>query len=99
MLPPANTVKIDSKMHKGLNINSWWDYDFTKATEKSMSFEFAKSETRRLFEQAIHTANDFRCSGKEATCQVEWTQVPITSMRVQTCWIDYSTFTCGFDMR
>ena len=51
MLPPANTVKINSKS-TFVEHNSWWDYDFTK-TDDSMSFKFAQSETKRLFEQAV----------------------------------------------
>ncbi|MEO6302334.1 MAG: asparagine synthetase B, partial [Bacteroidia bacterium] len=51
MIPPANTIEID-KDFKQLIHNSWWDYDFSK-TEESMSFEDAKDETLRLFQQAV----------------------------------------------
>ena len=51
MLPPANSVKINCESDSIIH-HSWWDYDFTK-TDESMSFEFAQSETKRLFEQAV----------------------------------------------
>lgn len=50
MLPPANTVRINTDtplLHK-----SWWDYDFTEPDEK-ISFEDATAETERLLTKAV----------------------------------------------
>jgi asparagine synthase (glutamine-hydrolysing) len=51
MLPPANTVKIDSSSTYVKHI-SWWDYNFTEP-DNSMSFEDARAETERLFRRAV----------------------------------------------
>ncbi len=51
MLPPANTVKIDSSI-SFVKHNSWWDYDFSKPDE-SMSFEDAKIGTEKLLINAV----------------------------------------------
>ena len=52
MLPPANTVKID-RSSTYVKHNSWWDFDFSN-TDENMTFEFAESETKRLFKQAVN---------------------------------------------
>jgi asparagine synthase (glutamine-hydrolysing) len=51
MLPPANTIRIDSST-KEIEHQSWWDYDFSQVDE-SMTFEEAKEETTRLLRQAV----------------------------------------------
>lgn len=51
MLPPANTVSIDSSTHF-VKHHSWWDYDFSKP-DNTISFEDATLETKRLMENAV----------------------------------------------
>ena len=94
MLPPANTVKINSKS-TFVEHNSWWDYDFTK-TEKSMSFEFAKSETKRLFEQAVtrQMISDVPVGSYLSGGMDSGSITSIASKHVDRL----PTFTCGFDM-
>tara|TARA_B110000003_G_C16645588_1_gene531894 strand:- start:1346 stop:3241 length:1896 start_codon:yes stop_codon:yes gene_type:complete len=94
MLPPANTVKIDSKSN-GVLHNSWWDYDFTK-TDESMSFEFAKNETKRLFEQAVkrQMIADVPVGSYLSGGMDSGSITAIASKHVERL----STFTCGFDM-
>ena len=94
MLPPANTVKInrdsDSIIH-----HSWWDYDFTK-TDESMSFEYAKSETKRLFEQAVkrQMISDVPLGAYLSGGMDSGSIAAVASKQVDRL----STFTCGFDM-
>ena len=52
MLPPLNTVKIN-RSSRYVKHNSWWDFDFSN-TDEDMTFEFAESETKRLFKQAVN---------------------------------------------
>jgi len=52
MLPPANTVKVDTSNVETIKHNSWWNYDFSQ-TEENMSFEDAKNETKRLLKNAV----------------------------------------------
>jgi asparagine synthase (glutamine-hydrolysing) len=51
LIPPANTIVVT---HNDTMVKhqSWWDYDFSAPDEK-MDFEEAKSETKRLLEQAV----------------------------------------------
>lgn len=51
MLPPANTVSVDSGS-RYVKHHSWWDYDFSRPDNK-ISFEDAISETQRLMEKAV----------------------------------------------
>ncbi|MGV3684490.1 MAG: asparagine synthase (glutamine-hydrolyzing) [Daejeonella sp.] len=51
MLPPANTVSINSLSSDVIH-HSWWDYDFTKPDGK-MSFDDAKQQTKKLFSNAV----------------------------------------------
>ena len=44
MLPPANTVSINSQTNY-VKHKSWWDYDFSDPID-SMTFEEAKEETK-----------------------------------------------------
>lgn len=52
MLPPANTVKVDTTNVETIKHNSWWNYDFSQ-TDETMSFEDAKNETERLLKCAV----------------------------------------------
>ena len=93
MLPPANTVEVNHDT-KFVKHNSWWDYDFSK-TDNTMSFEYAKEQTKELFEQAVTKqmvsdvpVGTYLSGGMDSGS--------ITS--VANKHIDrLSTFTCGFD--
>ena len=94
MLPPANTVKID-RSSTFVKHNSWWDFDFSK-TDESMSFEFAESETKRLFKQAVNRqmiadvpVGSYLSGGMDSG-----SITGIASKQVNRL----TTFTCGFDM-
>jgi asparagine synthase (glutamine-hydrolysing) len=94
MLPPANTVKIDSKItfvkHK-----SWWDYDFT-APDNKMTFNEAKQETERLFKQAVkrQMISDVPVGSYLSGGMDSGSITAIASSHVKRL----TTFTCGFDM-
>jgi asparagine synthase (glutamine-hydrolysing) len=94
MLPPANTVQINSKS-SGVKHVSWWDYDFSNTDEK-MSFEFAKSETKRLFEQAVkrQMIADVPVGSYLSGGMDSGSITAVASKKVERL----STFTCGFDM-
>tara|TARA_B100001564_G_scaffold110889_2_gene91941 strand:+ start:1103 stop:2995 length:1893 start_codon:yes stop_codon:yes gene_type:complete len=94
MLPPANTVKIDS-LSKEVKHNSWWDYDFSNTDEK-MSFEFAESETKKLFEQAVNRqmVADVPVGSYLSGGMDSGSITAVASKKVNRL----STFTCGFDM-
>ena len=94
MLPPANTIKINNQS-KFIKHNSWWDYDFTN-TDESMSFEFAKNETKRLFKQAVkrQMISDVPVGSYLSGGMDSGSITAIASSHVQRL----STFTCGFDM-
>ncbi len=51
MLPPANTVVINTSTKVVLH-NSWWDFDFTKP-DYNMTADEARLETERLLENAV----------------------------------------------
>ena len=94
MLPPANTVKID-RSSTYVKHNSWWDYDFSN-TDEDMTFEFAKSETKRLFEQAVNRqmiadvpVGSYLSGGMDSG-----SITAVASKKVNRL----PTFTCGFDM-
>lgn len=94
MIPPANTIEINVNTTY-IKHNSWWDYDFTK-TDENMSFDEAKSETKRLFKQAVARqmiadvpVGSYLSGGMDSGS--------ITA--VASKYVDrLSTFTCGFDM-
>jgi asparagine synthase (glutamine-hydrolysing) len=52
MLPPANTVKIDTETGRSFKHESWWDHDFTRPDNK-MTVEDAKTETSNLLSGAV----------------------------------------------
>jgi asparagine synthase (glutamine-hydrolysing) len=94
MLPPANTVEIDT-WSKSVKHNSWWDYDFSNTDEK-MSFDFAKSETKKLFEQAVNRqmVADVPVGSYLSGGMDSGSITAVASKKVNRL----STFTCGFDM-
>lgn len=94
MLPQANTVKISSKTTV-VKHHSWWDFDFSKP-DNSMTFEEARSETLRLFEQAVERqmiadvpVGSYLSGGMDSG-----SITAVASRHVNRL----STFTCGFDM-
>lgn len=94
MLPPANTVRIDSAS-TGVLHRSWWDYDFTQPDEK-MSFEEAKVETERLFKRAVARqmisdvpVGSYLSGGLDSGSITAQASKHVNRL---------ATFTCGFDM-
>ena len=94
MLPPANTVKINSRS-KVVKHNSWWDYDFSNPDE-SMSFEEAKEETERLFKQAVtrQLVADVPVGSYLSGGMDSGSITAIASKHIDRL----TTFTAGFDM-
>ena len=94
MLPQANTVKI-TRLTESINHHSWWDYDFS-SPEESMSFEEAKEETLRLFEQAVkrQMISDVPVGSYLSGGMDSGSITSIASQNVPRL----ATFTCGFDM-
>lgn len=94
MLPPANSVEINENS-KGVKHESWWDYDFSK-TDKSMSFDFAKKETLRLFKQAVkrQLTSDVPVGSYLSGGMDSGAITAIASQQIPNLF----TFTCGFDM-
>lgn len=94
MLPQANTVKITS--HSAfIKHHSWWDFDFSKP-DNTITFEEGKSETLRLFEQAVERqmiadvpVGSYLSGGMDSG-----SITAVASRHVDRL----STFTCGFDM-
>ena len=94
MIPPANTIEIDNNFKKVVH-NAWWDYDFSN-TDEAMSFEDAKSETLRLFTQAVKRqmvadvpVGAYLSGGMDSGAITAVGSKLIPRM---------ATFTCGFDM-
>lgn len=94
MLPPANTVKVNSHTTSVIH-NSWWDYDFTKADEK-IGFDEAVEETERLFKQAVdrQMVADVPVGSYLSGGMDSGSITAIASSKVDRL----CTFTCGFDM-
>jgi asparagine synthase (glutamine-hydrolysing) len=94
MLPPANTVRIDSSSNY-VKHHSWWDYDFTQPDE-SMTFQDAKEETARLFRRAVtrQMVSDVPVGSYLSGGMDSGSITAIASQQVKRL----STFTCGFDM-
>jgi asparagine synthase (glutamine-hydrolysing) len=94
MLPPANTVRIDSAS-SGVIHRSWWDYDFTQPDQK-MSFEDARVETERLFKRAVSRqmisdvpVGSYLSGGMDSGSITAQASKHVNRL---------ATFTCGFDM-
>lgn len=94
MLPPANTLRVDSRT-KEIVHNAWWDYDFSSPDE-NMSFEEARSETKRLMKQAVvrQLIADVPVGSYLSGGMDSGSITAIASEHVNRL----STFTCGFDM-
>ena len=94
MLPPANTVKIDA-LSTYVKHHSWWDYDFSRADE-SLTFEDAKSETERLFRNAVvrQMVSDVPVGSYLSGGMDSGSIAALASSHVDRL----ATFTCGFDM-
>ena len=95
MLPPANTVKVDSSNVKTLKHNSWWNYDFSE-TDESMSFDDAKNETERLLKNAVakQMVADVPVGSYLSGGMDSGSLTAIASQHVKRM----TTFTAGFDM-
>lgn len=93
MLPPANTVRIDSQL-TAISHQSWWDYDFS--VQQEMDFEEARSETSRLFGQAVsrQMVADVPVGSYLSGGMDSGSITAIASKQVSRL----NTFTCGFDM-
>lgn len=94
MIPPANTIEIGIDF-KQLVHNSWWDYDFSK-TDEAMSFDDAKDETLRLFQQAVkrQMVSDVPVGAYLSGGMDSGAITAVGSKMIPRM----STFTCGFDM-
>mgnify|MGYP001563911169 CR=1 FL=1 len=94
MLPPANTIKI-TKETVQLKHHSWWDYDFS-SPDKKMSFDDARLETERLFQQAVkrQMISDAPVGSYLSGGMDSGSITAVASKHVKRL----STFTCGFDM-
>lgn len=94
MLPPANTICMD-RNSKGVTHNSWWDYDFSQPDD-TMSYEDAKEETQRLFQQAVtrQMVSDAPVGSYLSGGMDSGSITAVASSHVDRL----STFTCGFDM-
>lgn len=94
MLPPANTVKINSSTMSVIH-NSWWDYNFTQPDEK-IGFDEAVEETERLFKQAVNRqmVADVPVGAYLSGGMDSGSITAIASKKVDRL----CTFTCGFDM-
>lgn len=95
MLPPANTVKIDTSVVSTIKHNSWWNYDFSE-TDESMSFEDAKTETERLLKNAVakQMVADVPVGSYLSGGMDSGSLTAIASQHVKRM----TTFTAGFDM-
>ncbi len=94
MLPPANTVKIDATSSY-VKHHSWWDYDFSRA-DNNLSFEDAKTETERLFRNAVarQMVADVPVGSYLSGGMDSGSIAALASGHVNRL----ATFTCGFDM-
>lgn len=94
MLPPANTICMDTNS-KVVKHNSWWDYDFSQP-DNTMSYQDAKEETQRLFQQAVtrQMVADVPVGSYLSGGMDSGSITAVASSHVDRL----STFTCGFDM-
>lgn len=95
MLPPANTVKVDSGSVQMIKHNSWWNYDFSE-TDETMTFEDAKNETERLLKNAVarQMIADVPVGSYLSGGMDSGSLTAIASQHVKRM----TTFTAGFDM-
>lgn len=95
MLPPANTVKVDSGCVQTIKHNSWWNYDFSE-TDETMSFDDAKNETERLLQNAVakQMISDVPVGSYLSGGMDSGSLTAIASKHVSRL----TTFTAGFDM-
>ena len=95
MLPPANTVKIDTSNVTAIKHNSWWNYDFSQ-TDETMSFDDAKNETERLLKNAVakQMIADVPVGTYLSGGMDSGSLTAIASKHVKRL----TTFTAGFDM-
>ncbi|SMC79041.1 asparagine synthase (glutamine-hydrolyzing) [Pedobacter nyackensis] len=94
MLPPANTVKINS-LSNHVHHYSWWDYNFTEP-DNNMSFDEAKEETKRLFSNAVarQMVSDVPVGSYLSGGMDSGSIAAVASKHVSRL----TTFTAGFDM-
>ena len=94
MLPPANTVSINSKS-SGVKHNSWWDYNFS-APDNTITFDEANLETERLFRNAVarQMISDVPVGSYLSGGMDSGSITALASKHVNRL----ATFTCGFDM-
>jgi asparagine synthase (glutamine-hydrolysing) len=94
MLPPADTVRIDSASTY-VKHNCWWDYDFS-VTDETMEFEDARAETERLMRNAVarQMVADVPVGSYLSGGMDSGSITALASGHVGRI----STFTCGFDM-
>lgn len=94
LIPPANTIRLASDSTV-VRHQAWWDYDFSVSDEK-MTFEDAREETSRLFQQAVvrQMVADVPIGSYLSGGMDSGSITGIASRHVKRLY----TFTCGFDM-
>ena len=94
LLPAANTVQITLKTSEIIH-KAWWDYNFNEPDNK-ISFEEAKEETKKLFQQAVirQMASDVPVGSYLSGGMDSGSITAIASRHIDRL----KTFTCGFDM-
>lgn len=94
MLPPANTVKINS-LSTEVKHHSWWDFNFTEP-DNNMSFEDATEETKRLFSTSVarQMVSDVPIGSYLSGGMDSGSITALASKHVPRL----TTFTAGFDM-
>ena len=94
MLPQANTVCIDAATSV-VQHHSWWDYDFSQPDE-NISFEDARLETQRLFNNAVarQMVADVPVGSYLSGGMDSGSIAVVASKHIDRLY----TFTCGFDM-
>jgi asparagine synthase (glutamine-hydrolysing) len=94
MLPPANTVRVDSSSSFVKHM-SWWDYDFSQTDDK-LSFDDARAQTEDLFKKAVarQMIADVPLGSYLSGGMDSGSITAQASLHVKRL----ATFTCGFDM-
>ncbi|WP_317898643.1 asparagine synthase (glutamine-hydrolyzing) [Aurantibacillus circumpalustris] len=95
MLPPANTVKVNTENVTSIKHNSWWNYNFSEPDE-TLTFEDAKLETERLLQNAVarQMISDVPVGSYLSGGMDSGSLTAIASKHVKRL----TTFTAGFDM-